>query len=116
MALTASLISSDVYPVRRAAALGRAQEQGLRGLLVWGRGGETGESVNDILFFANHFSAFPGQPPQPPYLTAIEHAAVVIAPDGHSTLLATDFVTKGAQADEIRHSHDLYGIVVYVMV
>ena len=111
MTLTESLIAPEVYAERRAAALNAAQEQGFRGLLVWGRGGETGESVNDILFYANHFSAYPGQPPQPPFLTAIEHAALIIAPEGRSILLATDFVTQGVQVDEIRQSHDLLGLL-----
>jgi Xaa-Pro aminopeptidase len=111
MALTESLVNPDVFGQRRVDAAREAENRGLRGLLVWGRGGETGESVNDILFYANHFSAYPGQPPQPPFLTAIEHAALIIGPGGKSILLATEFVSKGVQVDEVRLSHDLVSLI-----
>ena len=108
MPLNESLIPVATYADRRRSALEQAREQhGIDGLLIWGRGGETGESLNDVHFYANHFSAYPGQPPLPGFLTAIEHAAVLIAPDGRSTLLATGFVDENAQADEIRTSYDL---------
>lgn len=107
MCLEASLVPQDRFGDRRRAAMSRAREGGLDALLAWGRGGEVGESANNILYFANHFSPYPGQP-QDVQLTAIEHAGVLIDGDGHGTLLVTDFVSEDVAADEIRRSEDLY--------
>lgn len=111
MPLAQSLVPETVFADRRKAAMEVARSRSLDALLVWGRGGETGESVNDILFYANHFSAYPGQPPVPGYLSGVEHAALLITGEGRGTLLVSGFVSEDAQADEVRSGMDLSGLL-----
>lgn len=115
MALSHSLISPDVYPHRRAAALAAAKDRGLDGLVIWGRGGETGAGLSDLLFYTNHFSAYPGAPQEPGYLTSIQHGGAVIDPSGRTILLVSGFASEDAQADEIRRGINLYALLEEVL-
>lgn len=111
MPLVKSLIPKHSYARRRAEALATARKRGLDGLLMWGRGGETGQAVTDILFYANHFSPYPGQPPAQA-LTATQHAGLVVAPDGVGRLLTSGFVSEDAVVDETRAGEDLYQVLI----
>jgi Xaa-Pro aminopeptidase len=111
MSLIKSLISKDTYARRRAEALSTAQARGFDGLVMWGRGGETGQAATDILFYANHFSPYPGQPPAQG-LTSMEHAGLVIGPDGVGRLLTSGFVSEDAVVDETRSGADLNQVLV----
>ena len=109
-ALERSTIPGRRYQERCAEALAAARKDGLDAVLVWGRGGETGEAAANVLFYANHFSAFCGQP-LAEGLTAVEHAGVLIDGDGHSTLMVSGFLSEDAVADEVRRGMDLYAVL-----
>lgn len=111
MPLETSLIGKDVYPHRRQVAMAEAQKRGLDALLVWGRGGEIGQGVAELLYYSNHFSAFPTQPPAPE-LTGYEHAGLIIKSDGSSILLAGGAPSPDAVVEESRSTRDLNALLV----
>lgn len=73
---------------RRERALDAALEEGLAGLIVWGRGSTNSDGSQDLLYLTNHMSAVSHIPDSHAH-RARGHAGLVLAP-GHEAVLITD--------------------------
>src|SRR6185503_7290214 len=69
---------------RRAAEL--AKGEGLRGLLVFSRGGGTLDRYADVLYLTNFYTPFPYIPDLPGNWTARAHTSVILPVDGDPAL------------------------------
>src|SRR5215471_10815619 len=63
---------------RRARALAAAKKRGLKGLLVWSRGGYSYDRYADVYYLANHYMAFVHVVDNLPHWASRGHCALVM--------------------------------------
>jgi Xaa-Pro aminopeptidase len=83
-------ISSREFASRRRAALKAAGERGLKGLVVWSRGGNSVEAYGHVYYLTNFHSLFPIVAGDGPWVSR-GHAALVLPVDG-DPVLVTDYL------------------------
>ncbi|MEZ5923015.1 MAG: Xaa-Pro peptidase family protein [Hyphomicrobiaceae bacterium] len=83
-------ITPREFASRRRAALKAAAERGLKGLLVWSRGGNSVEAYGHVYYFTNFHSLFPIVAGDGPWVSR-GHAALILPVDG-DPILVTDYL------------------------
>jgi Xaa-Pro aminopeptidase len=80
-------IPKNEYEARRKKCAKEAAKRGLKGMLIWSRGGGTLEKYADVMYLANHYTPFPVIRNYEPYYSAKGYAAIVLPLDGDPALL-----------------------------
>jgi len=80
-------IAPAEFAERRRGAVEHATREGLRGLLVFSRGGGTLDRYADVLYLTNYYTPFPFIPDLPGNWTARAHTSFTLPVDGESTLV-----------------------------
>jgi len=80
-------IAPAEFAERRRGAVEHAKREGLRGLLVFSRGGGTLDRYADVLYLTNYYTPFPFIPDLPGNWTARAHTSFTLPVDGESTLV-----------------------------
>ncbi|WP_353187079.1 Xaa-Pro peptidase family protein [Pseudomonas sp.] len=70
---------------KRAQATARAS--GVEALVVWGKGGGTVDTANDLIYLANYCPVFPYIPDLPGVWAGLSHGAVIIPVNGEPILI-----------------------------
>jgi Xaa-Pro aminopeptidase len=83
-------ISPREFASRRKAALKVAEERGLKGLIVWSRGGNSVEAYGHVYYLTNFHSLFPIVAGDGPWVSR-GHAALIL-PVGGDPVLVTDYL------------------------
>lgn len=70
---------------KRAQAVAKAN--GVEALVVWGKGGGTVDTANDLIYLANYCPVFPYAPDLPGHWSGLSHGAVIIPVSGEPILI-----------------------------
>jgi len=98
------------YAERRARAAAAARDKGLRGLIVWSRGGAAYDNFGDVLYLTNHYGPFPWINDKPPLWSGRGQSAVVITADGDAELCVDipDWRDDLVRIDRVHSDRNLY--------
>lgn len=80
-------IPVDEFYGRWERAQKLCQEQGVEALVVWGKGGGTVDTANDLIYLANYSPVFPYAPDLPGGWSGLSHGAVIIPAKGEPVLV-----------------------------
>ena len=99
----------------RARAL--ARERGLDALIVWSRGGATGDFYGDVFYLANHVTPFPTQPDNVPTWAGRGHSVLILPVDGEPVLIVDshDYRSDLAAVKDVRIGLNIPGLVAAVL-
>ena len=102
-------IAEDEFLSRQKRAIDLARKRGLRGLLVWGRGGGTQDRYADLYYLTNYYSQYPLVPDWPQRFSARGHGALILPVRGTSRLIVDMPVFRDdlAVADDMVYAEDL---------
>ncbi|CAA9243698.1 MAG: hypothetical protein AVDCRST_MAG83-2112 [uncultured Arthrobacter sp.] len=89
--MAAPTIPTDEFAQRRARACAAAAERGFHALVVWSRGGATADFYGDVMYLANHVTAFPTQPDNLPLWAARGHSVLVLPVSGEPVLVVDSY-------------------------
>jgi Xaa-Pro aminopeptidase len=103
-------IPSAEYAERRARAAAVARDAGLRGLIVWSRGGATYDNFGDVLYLTNHYGPFPWINDKQPLWSGRGQSAVVVTADGDAELCVDipDWRDDLVAIDKVHSDRNLY--------
>ena len=98
------------YAERRARAAAVARDAGLRGLIVWSRGGATYDNFGDVLYLTNHYGPFPWINDKQPLWSGRGQSAVVVTADGDAELCVDipDWRDDLVAIDKVHSDRNLY--------
>lgn len=77
----------DEYYGRWKRAQDLCNQKGVDALVVWGKGGGTVDTANDLIYLANFSPVFPYAPDLPGGWSGLSHAAVIIPASGEPVLV-----------------------------
>jgi Xaa-Pro aminopeptidase len=102
---------------RQRAALEEARRRGLKGLLVWSRGGSMQDRYGDVFYLANHYSSFPHIQDQPPFWSGRAHAALILPVDSDPALVVEipDWRREEVAIEDVRYSGNVPTKTIDVM-
>ncbi|WP_122408822.1 M24 family metallopeptidase [Pseudomonas viridiflava] len=83
------------YESRWKRAQASAKANGVEALVVWGKGGGTVDTANDLIYLANYCPVFPYIPDLPGSWAGLSHGAVIIPVKGEPILIT--------ETDAVRH-------------
>lgn len=75
------------YENRWMRAQAVAKASGVEALVVWGKGGGTVDTANDLIYLANYCPVFPYAPDLPGHWAGLSHGAVIIPASGEPILI-----------------------------
>jgi len=103
-------IPDGEYAERRARAAAVARDLGLRGLIVWSRGGASYDNFGDVLYLTNHYGPFPWINDKPPLWSGRGQSAVVLTADGDAELCVDipDWRDDLVRIDKVHSDRNLY--------
>ena len=103
-------VSPAEYAARRARLRAAAAERGLDGVLVVSRGANGADWGADIVYLANHYSAFPQIPDRPGRWSGRGHAGLVmpVSEDGTLVVEIPDWREDLVAIDDVQVSLDLW--------
>ena len=103
-------VSPAEYAERRARLRAAAAERGLDGVLVVSRGANGADWGADIVYLANHYSAFPQIPDRPGRWSGRGHAGLVmpVSEDGTLVVEIPDWREDLVAIDDVQVSLDLW--------
>lgn len=101
---------------RRAQLM--AGERGLDALVVWSRGGATGDFYGDVMYLANHVTAFPTQPDNIPTWAGRGHSVLILPIGGDPVLIVDshDFRADLAAVRDVRVGLNIPALVASVLL
>jgi Xaa-Pro aminopeptidase len=110
-------IPREEFLERQRRATEEARRRGLKGLLVWLRGGSMQDRYADVFYLANHYSSFPHIQDQPPFWSGRAHAGLVLPVDDAPALVVEvpDWRRDEVAVDDVRYSGNVPGKVVEVL-
>ena len=76
------------YEARWKRAQAVAKANGVEALVVWGKGGGTVDTANDLIYLANYAPVFPYAPDLPDKWAGLSHGAVILPVSGEPVLIA----------------------------
>lgn len=82
------------YESRWQRAQAVAKASGVEALVVWGKGGGTVDTANDIIYLANYCPVFPYAPDLPGRWAGLSHAAVIVPAVGEPILITESPVVR----------------------
>jgi Xaa-Pro aminopeptidase len=103
-------VSPAEYAERRARLRAAAAERGLDGVLVVSRGANGADWGADIVYLANHYSAFPQIPDRPGRWSGRGHAGLImpVSEDGTLVVEIPDWREDLVAIDDVQVSLDLW--------
>jgi len=106
-------INRNEYRARQVAFADALRKAGLRGAVVFSRGGATLDRFADVFYLSNFYQVYSYLPETPGLFSGRAHCALVITAAGESTLCLSvaECEPKDLVADDIRHSSDFAGTV-----
>lgn len=81
-------IPLDEYHARWQRVQALCVASGVEAMVVWGKGGGTVDTANDLIYLANYVPVFPYAPDLPGGWSGLSHAAVIIPAKGEPVLVA----------------------------
>src|ERR1700712_1449336 len=92
-------------------------ERGLDALVVWSRGGATGDFYGDIMYLANHVTPFPTQPDNIPTWAGRGHSVLILPVDGAPVLVVAshDYRADLAAVTDVRIGLNIPALVASVL-
>jgi Xaa-Pro dipeptidase len=85
--MTDLFIPADEFVDRQNRACSLAAERGFDALVVWSRGGATGDFYGDVFYLANHVTPFPTQPDNLPTWAGRGHSVLILPVGGEPVLI-----------------------------
>lgn len=87
--------------------------KGLKGVMIWSRGGGTWDRYAGAGYFANHYQQRCYLPDQAPLWTGRSHCVVMIPSQGEPVLLVTtlEYRRDLVAIEDVRYSTDFFGLV-----
>jgi len=82
-----SRIPLDEYHARWKRAQELCKSRGVDALIVWGKGGGTVDTANDLIYLANYSPVFPYAPDLPGVWSGLSHGAVIVPASGEPVLI-----------------------------
>ncbi|BEO54845.1 hypothetical protein SMQE21_47850 (plasmid) [Serratia marcescens] len=82
-----SRIPLDEYHGRWKRAQALCKARGVDALVVWGKGGGTVDTANDLIYLANYSPVFPYAPDLPGAWSGLSHGAVIVPASGEPVLI-----------------------------
>jgi Xaa-Pro aminopeptidase len=82
-----SRIPLDEYHGRWQRAQELCKARGVDALIVWGKGGGTVDTANDLIYLANYSPVFPYAPDLPGAWSGLSHGAVIVPANGEPVLI-----------------------------
>jgi Xaa-Pro aminopeptidase len=103
-------IPTQEYAERRRRVAERAKASGLRGVIVWSRGGGTYDNFGDVMYLTNHYGPFPWINDKKPMWSGRGQSAIVITAEGESVLCVDipDWREDLVSADSVHSDRNLY--------
>jgi len=82
-----SRIPLDEYHARWKRAQELCKSRDVDALIVWGKGGGTVDTANDLIYLANYSPVFPYAPDLPGAWSGLSHGAVIVPANGEPVLI-----------------------------
>ena len=82
-----SRIPLDEYHARWKRAQELCKSRDVDALIVWGKGGGTVDTANDLIYLANYSPVFPYAPDLPGVWSGLSHGAVIVPASGEPVLI-----------------------------
>ncbi|PVD43613.1 hypothetical protein C5188_03800 [Serratia liquefaciens] len=82
-----SRIPLDEYHARWQRAQELCKSRDVDALIVWGKGGGTVDTANDLIYLANYSPVFPYAPDLPGVWSGLSHGAVIVPASGEPVLI-----------------------------
>jgi Xaa-Pro aminopeptidase len=110
-------IPPEEFGERRRRAAAATKDRGLRGLLIWSRGGTAADWYGDVLYLANFVTPIP-QIHDTAVWSARGHAALILPVEDEPTLIvdAPDFSPYEVQVDDVRPTTHIIEETVSVLI
>jgi Xaa-Pro aminopeptidase len=98
------------YAERRDRAAAAARDEGLRGLIIWSRGGAAYDNFGDVLYLTNHYGPFPWINDKQPLWSGRGQSAVIVTADGDAELCVEipDWRDDLVAIDAVHSDRNLY--------
>jgi len=111
------VIPKEEYKLRRMRCVEEAKKRGLKGLLVWSKGGGNVDRYADVMYLANYYSPFPHIPDNLPYWAGRAHGAVILPVDDEPVLLVDcpDYRSDLIMIDDVRFGLNLPKLAAEVL-
>lgn len=105
------------FAERQRRARQMTAERGLDALVVWSRGGATGDFYGDIMYLANHVTPFPTQPDNIPTWAGRGHSVLILPVDGDAVLIVDshDYRADLAAVTDVRIGLNIPALVASVL-
>lgn len=103
----------EEFKERRMHCQEEVKKRGLKGVMIWSRGGGTWDRYAGAEYFANHYQQRCYLPDQEPLWSGRSHCVLMIPAVGEPVLIVTtmEFRKDLVAIEDIRYSTDFFGLV-----